>query len=93
MSLLVPHTYASIESINGIILSSFAVKAILLISSVTRLCLSLLKLCYIFDINFFLLLNSLSSPLTLFTSILFFLDGLFYFQVELLLSSFYNLQI
>ena len=49
-SLLIPYTYVSIESINCILLSSFELKAILLIYSVKTLCLSLLNLCCVFNI-------------------------------------------
>ena len=44
-SLLVSYAYVSIKSIDCIILSSSELKAILLISSVKTLCLSLLNLC------------------------------------------------
>ena len=49
-SLLIPYTYVSVKSINCILLSSFELKAILLISSVKTLCLSLLNLCCVFNI-------------------------------------------
>ena len=45
---LIPYAYASTESIDRILLSSFELKAILLISSVKILCLSLLNLCLCF---------------------------------------------
>ena len=58
-SLLVPHAYVSIESIDSILLSSFELKAILLISSVKTLCLSLLNLCCILNIDLLFFINSL----------------------------------
>ena len=66
-------------------------KVIFLISLVKILCLSLVKLCCVLNINLFFFKNSLSSFLRPSTSISFFLDGLFYFQAELLLNSFSNL--
>ena len=51
-SLLVPYAYVSIESIDCILLSFFALEAVLLISSAKALCLSLLNLCCVFNINF-----------------------------------------
>ena len=50
-SLLIPYAYISIESINYILLSSFKLKAILLISSVKTLCVSVLKLFCVFKID------------------------------------------
>ena len=50
--------YASIESIDCILLSSFELKAILLISPVKTLCLSFLNCC-VFNINLLFLMNSL----------------------------------
>ena len=58
-SLLVPYAYVSIESIDYILLSLFELKAILLISSVKTLCLSLLNLFCVFNINLLLFMNSL----------------------------------
>ena len=66
--LLVLYAYVSIESIDCILLSSFELKAILLISSVKTLCLSLLKLCCIFNIDLLFFINYLILPV----SILFF---------------------
>ena len=66
--LLVPYAYVSIESIDCILLSLFELKAILLISSVRTLCLSLLKLCCIFNIDLLFFINYLILPI----SILFF---------------------
>ena len=48
-SLLVPYAYISIESIDRNFLSSFELKAILLISSVKTLCLSILKISCVFN--------------------------------------------
>ena len=58
-SFLVPYAYVSVESVDCILLSSFELKAILLISSVKTLCLSLLNLCCVFDINLMFFMNSL----------------------------------
>ena len=57
--LLVPYAYISIESIDCILLSSFKLKAILLISSVETLCLSLLNFCCIFNIDLLFFINYL----------------------------------
>ena len=61
-SLLIPCTYVSIDyvikSIDCIILSSFELKAILLISSVKALCLSLPNLCCVFNISLLFSMNS-----------------------------------
>ena len=53
-SLLIPYAYVFIESMDWIILFSlfFELKAILLISSVKALCLSLLNLCCVFSIGY-----------------------------------------
>ena len=56
-------------------------------------CFSLLHLCCDFQINLLLFVNSLWFPLRLFTVRLFFVGSLFLFRVDLLLDSFYNLQI
>ena len=77
-SLLVPYAYVSIETIDCILLSSFELKSILLISSV-KICLSLLNLCWVFNIDL------LEDYLLQFC---FYLNGLFYFQFELFLNSF-----
>ena len=58
-SLLVPYAYVSIESIDCILLSSIELKAILLISSVKTLYLSLLNLYYVCNIIFLYFMNSL----------------------------------
>ena len=49
--LFIPDAYGSIESIDCILLSSFELKAILLVSSIKTLCFSLLNLCCVFNIN------------------------------------------
>ena len=74
--------HVSIKSIDCILLSSSELKAILLITSVQTICFSFLNLCCVFDISLFFL-----------NSFFFFRNGLFYFQFELLLKSFYNLKI
>ena len=58
-SLLVPYPYVFIESIDFILLSSFKLKAILLISSVKTLSLSLLNLCCVFNIILLFLMSFL----------------------------------
>ena len=70
-SLLVPYAHISIESIDCILLSSFKIKAILLISSIKTFCFSLLNYCCGFNINLLLFMNSLSFVLILSTPILF----------------------
>ena len=95
-SFLVPHAHVTIESIDCIFLSSSEIKAILLISSVKALYLSRLNLycdcninlLFFYDFFMFLLQQKKISMSMLF----FFLDGLFYPQVELLLKRFYNFQ-
>ena len=89
-SLLVPYAYASTESIDFILLSSFELKAISLISSV-KWFLSILNLWYVFNINLLVFMNSLRFSLKFSVLILLLLVSLFYFQVELLLNSFHNL--
>ena len=58
-NLLFPCAYVSIESIHYIDLSSFELKAILLISSVKGLCYSLLNLYSVFIIKLLFLMSSL----------------------------------
>ena len=58
-TLLVSYAYVSIESIDCILLSSFEHNAILLISSVKALCLSLLNLRRVFNIDLLLFMNYL----------------------------------
>ena len=67
-----PHTHSSIESINCVLLSSFELKAIFLISSVKTLCVSLLSFSCIFNINLLFFTNSFLSSLELFKTISFF---------------------
>ena len=61
----------TVKSINGILLSSFELKAILLITLVKTLCLSHLNLGCVFSISLFST-NSLRSSLTLSELIFFF---------------------
>ena len=63
--MLVPFSYVSIELIDCTLLSSLPLYAILLISSVNKLCCSLLILCCSFSINVLLLMNSLWFSLRL----------------------------
>ena len=92
-SLLVPYAYVSIESIDSILLSSLALNAILLTSSVNALFFSLLNLPCDHSISLLILSNSLSFSFRLSTSSLFFIGSVFNFQVELLLDNFCNLPI
>ena len=89
-SLLVPYAYVSMESVDCILLSSFELKAILLTSSVKILCFSLLNMCCLFNISLFFYEFFLIFFKTIHINFVFFLDGLFYFRVELLLD--YNFQ-
>ena len=57
--ILIPCAYVSIESIDCILLSSFELKAVLLISSVKTLCFSLLFFCCVFNITFLCFMISL----------------------------------
>ena len=57
-SLLIPYEFISIELIDCILLSSFELKAMLLISLVETLCLSLLNLCCVFNIDLLCFTNS-----------------------------------
>ena len=57
-SLLVSYAHHSIKSIDPILLSSFDIKAILLISSVKTFCLSLSNLCCVFNISPLFFTNS-----------------------------------
>ena len=74
-SLLVPYAHISIESIDCILLSSFKIKAILLISSIKTFCFSLLNYCCGFNIDLLLFMNYLSFVLILSTPILFISRG------------------
>ena len=60
-SFIVLYAYVFIESIDYIFLSSFEIKAILLISSVETLCLSLLDLCCVCNINLLFFMKCLRS--------------------------------
>ena len=57
-SSLIPYANVSIELIYCTLLSSFEIKAILLISSIKTLCLSLLSFCCVFNIDLRFLINS-----------------------------------
>ena len=72
ISLLVPYAYISIEWIDCILLSSFELRAILLISSVRTLYRSLLNHCCIFNIDLLFFINSLWSSSVLSMLICFF---------------------
>ena len=78
-SLLVPYGYVSIESIDLILLSSFELKAVLLISSVKTSYFPLLNLCYVFNLSLIFFKNSLWLIRRLSVLRLLFSDGLFYF--------------
>ena len=80
-SLLVRCAYVFTESIDCILLSSFKLKAILLISSLKTLCLSLLNLCCVFNISLLFYTNSFLSSLRLSTSILFISKWLILFSI------------
>ena len=91
-TLLVTYAHVSIKSIDCILLSSFELKAILLVSSVKPLRLPLLNLCCVFNIDLPFFINSLWFSLIRSNQLYFFQDDLFYSQVELLLNSFYNFE-
>ena len=91
--LLFSYAYISTESIDYNHLSSFELKTVLLISSVKTWCLLLLNLCCVFNITSLVLKKYLDFFRKIFTLVLFSLDSLFYFQVEILVNRFYNLQI
>ena len=86
--LFVQYVYVSIESIHCILLESFQPKAISLIASAKTLCLSLLNLCCIFDINllFFLILYDLLWQYLCQFQI--FQDGWFHFNLSCFLKVF-----
>ena len=69
--LLVSYAYVSIEPIDCMLLSTFELKAILLVSSVKILCFPLLNLCCVLNISLFFM-NCLWSSLRLSTPFLFF---------------------
>ena len=77
--LLAPYGYVSIESINYILLSSFEVKSILLVASVKHYAFHFCKLFW--------------SSLRISTLVFFFVKQFVFPLFELLLNSFYNLQI
>ena len=79
------YVYVSIKSIDYILLSSFELKAILLVSSMKTMSLSLLSLCCIFNIDLLFLYKCFD---TFYVNLIF-----FYSQVDLFLNSFYNFQI
>ena len=87
--LFVPCAYVSIESVDCILLSSFELKTILLTFSVNTLSFSILNLCCSFKIDLLFFMSSSWSSLRLYS----FQNSLFYFEFELILSSFYNLEI
>ena len=91
--LLAPYAYVSIELNDCILLSSFALNAILLISSGKTLHLSLLNLFCVFHNDLLFLMIFLSVFKDYLCWFYFFLDNLFYHKVEMLLNSFYNFQI
>ena len=88
----VPYAHVCIESIDFILLSSFELKAILLISSVKTLYLSLLIFFCVFNFDLLFLMNSSWFFKTIYSNSIF-SENLFYCQVELLLKYFYNSQI
>ena len=53
-----PYPYVSIESIDCIVLLPFKLKAILLVSSIKTLCLSLVSLCCDFNLDLLFFMNS-----------------------------------
>ena len=77
--LLVPYAYVSIESIDFILLSSLALNAILLTSSVKREWFLLLNICCAFNSNCFFR-NSLWFSQRLFTLTLFFSEWFILFS-------------
>ena len=89
-SLLFPYAYLSTESNDCILLSSFQIKAVLLIS-VTTLCFSLPNLCCVFNISFFYGFFIIFLKI-IYIEIIFSKWFDICFQVELLLDSVFNLQ-
>ena len=79
--------YVSIELIDCILLSSFEIKAMFLISSLKKICLSLLNRCCVFNICLF------SPSLRKLHQFLCFLNSLLHSQFEMLLNSFHNPEI
>ena len=82
--------YNSIKSVDWILLSSLLLNAILLTSSVNRLCFLLLFLCCDFKINRLFFRNFLWFSSRRSTATPFYSNCLFYFQAKLLLNNFYN---
>ena len=82
--------YNSIKSVDCILLSSLLLNAILLTSSVNRLCFLLLFLCCDFKINRLFFRNFLWFSSRRSTATPFYSNCLFYFQAKLLLNNFYN---
>ena len=78
--LFIPYSYVSIESIDCILLPSFELKAILLISFVKKSFLSLLNPCCVFMLVI-IFMNSFSSSLRLSMSILFFSKWFILFSI------------
>ena len=89
--LLLPYAYVSTESKLIYQLSSPQLKMILLIYSGKTLCLSLLGVCWDFNIILLFFKNYLWICIKLLTTIFFF--WIHFFQAEILVNSFYNLQI
>ena len=90
--LLLSYAYVSIKSIDRVLLSSFEVNVMLLVSSVKTWCFSLSILCCVFNLDLLFLMNSLWFFLGL-SMLIFFLDILLYYQLELLSNNFYNFPI
>ena len=76
-SLLIPYTYVPIKSTDCITLSSFELTVIILISSVKSLCLSLLNLYCVFNIDILFLIGFLWTCFLRTSIIIFFLENLF----------------
>ena len=69
--LLISYAYVSIKSVHRTLLSSFELKAVLLISSVKRLCLSLLNLRCVFNIGLLFLMNCFDFFKTIYVNFIF----------------------
>ena len=80
-SLLDPHEYVSMESIDCILLSSFELKQILLTASVKTLSLSLSNICCVFNIDLSFFMNSLYFFMTIYVNLIFF--QIIYFILKL----------
>ena len=92
-SLLVPYAYVSIETIDCILLSSFELKTILLISSAKTLWLSLLNYFCVCNINSLFFMNSLWLFLSLTMLILFLTRWFILFSSLVASKRFYNFPI